>query len=48
MRTKRFLENSITPSLPAFLSPAVLDILVKEYDIHPISDPETDLRNMLS
>lgn len=36
------------PSLPAFLSPAVLDILVKEYDIHPISDPETDLRNMLS
>lgn len=35
------------PSLPAFLSPAVLDILVREYDIHPISDPEEDMRAML-
>lgn len=35
------------PSLPAFVSPAVLDVLVKNYDIHPISDPESDMRAML-
>ena len=35
------------PSLPAFLSPAVLDFLVKEYDIHPISDYESDMKAML-
>lgn len=35
------------PSLPAFLSPAVLDFLVKEYDIHPVSDAQSDLKALL-
>ena len=35
------------PKLPAFLSPGVLDMLVKEYRIHPVSDPESDLREIL-
>ena len=36
------------PTLPAFLSPNVADFLVKEYDIHPISTPEADLKEILS
>ena len=35
------------PSLPAFLSDDVLQLLVKEYNIHPISTPEQDLAQML-
>ncbi|MGI6498262.1 MAG: hydroxylamine reductase [Oscillospiraceae bacterium] len=35
------------PTLPAFLSPNVLNFLVKEYDIHPISTPEADLKAIL-
>jgi hydroxylamine reductase len=35
------------PSLPAFLSPNVLDTLVKNYDIKPISTPEADLQAIL-
>lgn len=35
------------PSLPAFVSPAVLDVLVKEFDVHPISDPKADMAAML-
>jgi hydroxylamine reductase len=35
------------PSLPAFLSPAVLDTLVKTFDIKPISTPEADLKAIL-
>ncbi|MCH3967864.1 MAG: hydroxylamine reductase [Atopobiaceae bacterium] len=35
------------PTLPAFLSPNVLDILVKRYGISPISTPEADLVQML-
>ena len=35
------------PSLPAFLSEDVLQFLVKEYQIHPISTPEQDLAQML-
>lgn len=35
------------PSLPAFLSEDVLQLLVKEYQIHPISTPEQDLAQML-
>jgi hydroxylamine reductase len=35
------------PSLPAFLSPAVLNTLVKTFDIKPISTPEADLRAIL-
>ncbi len=36
------------PKLPAFLSPNVADFLVKKYDIHPISTPEADLKEILS
>ena len=35
------------PSLPAFLSPAVLDTLVRTFDIKPISTPEADLKAIL-
>lgn len=31
------------PTLPAFVSPGVLEVLVKEFDIRPISTPEDDL-----
>ena len=35
------------PTLPAFLSENVLNLLVKEYGIHPISTPEEDLKAIL-
>jgi hydroxylamine reductase len=35
------------PSLPAFLTPAVLDVLVKNYDIKPITTPDEDIRAIL-
>ena len=35
------------PSLPAFLTPNVLDILVKNFDIKPISTPDEDLKAIL-
>ena len=35
------------PSVPAFLSPDVLQFLVEKYHIHPISTPEADLAQML-
>jgi hydroxylamine reductase len=35
------------PSLPAFISPNVLDVLVKNFNIMPISTPEEDLRAIL-
>ncbi len=35
------------PSLPAFLSPAVLDTLVKTFDIKPITTPDQDLKAIL-
>ena len=35
------------PSLPAFLSPNVLDTLVKTFDIKPISTPDADLKAIL-
>ena len=35
------------PSLPAFLTPNVLDTLVKKFDIKPISSPDEDLRAIL-
>jgi len=34
------------PSLPAFISPNVLKVLIDKFNIHPISDPETDLKAM--
>ena len=35
------------PSLPAFLSPAVLDTLVKNFNIKPITTPDADLKAIL-
>ncbi|CAK7027543.1 MAG: Hydroxylamine reductase [Paraeggerthella hongkongensis] len=35
------------PTLPAFVSPAVLDVLVREFDVHPVGDPEHDLAAIL-
>lgn len=35
------------PKLPAFLSKGVLDILVNEYRIHPVTDPVSDLNQIL-
>ncbi|MDQ7033201.1 MAG: hydroxylamine reductase [Desulfonauticus sp.] len=35
------------PTLPAFISPKVLDYLVKNYDLKPISTPEEDLKAIL-
>jgi hydroxylamine reductase len=35
------------PSLPAFVSPGVLDFLVKQFNIKPISTPEKDLAEIL-
>lgn len=37
----------IGPSLPAFVSPAVLDVLVKEFNLMPITTAEKDLATML-
>lgn len=35
------------PSLPAFVSPAVLQVLVEKYDIKPITSPQEDLKAIL-
>lgn len=35
------------PSLPAFLTPNVLDVLVKNFNIKPISTPDEDLKAIL-
>ena len=37
----------IGPSLPAFVSPNVLKVLVENYNIAPISTPEADLAKLL-
>jgi hydroxylamine reductase len=35
------------PSLPAFISPHVLDVLVKNFNIMPVSTPKADLKAIL-
>ena len=35
------------PTLPAFLSPTVLNVLVEKFNIKPISTPEADLKAIL-
>jgi hydroxylamine reductase len=35
------------PSLPAFVSPAILDFLVENFQLAPISTPEEDLKRIL-
>ena len=41
-------DIKLGPTLPAFVSPNVLDILVREFGISPISTPEEDLTALLS
>ena len=36
------------PSLPAFITPNVLKVLVDKYNIKPISTPDEDLKAILS
>ena len=36
------------PSLPAFVSPAVLNVLVENFDIKPITDPDTDVAAIMA
>lgn len=36
------------PSLPVFITPAVLDVLVQKFNITPITTPEADLEAMLA
>ena len=36
------------PTLPAFLSPNVVDVLVKAYDLKPIGSVEEDVQAMLA
>jgi hydroxylamine reductase len=36
------------PSLPAFVSPAVLDVLVRSFDLKPITTAEEDLKAILA
>jgi hydroxylamine reductase len=35
------------PSLPAFITPAVLDVLVKNFNVAPVSTPDEDLKAIL-
>ena len=35
------------PSLPAFITPNVLDVLVKTFNIMPITTPDEDLKAIL-
>jgi hydroxylamine reductase len=35
------------PTLPAFVTPAVLNVLVEKFNIMPITTPEQDLNTIL-
>ncbi len=37
----------IGPTLPAFISANVLKVLVENFNIRPVTTPETDLREIL-
>lgn len=36
------------PSLPAFITPNILKVLINKFNIQPISSPEEDLKNLLA
>ena len=38
----------VGPTLPAFISPNMVDVLVKAYDLKPIDTAETDVRAMMA
>ena len=35
------------PTLPAFITPNILEVLVKNFDLKPISTPDADLKAIL-
>ncbi|MFI4911702.1 MAG: hydroxylamine reductase [Sedimentisphaeraceae bacterium JB056] len=42
------IENmKLGPTLPAFVTPAVLNVLVEKFKIAPVTDPESDLKEIL-
>ena len=41
-------DMRLGPSLPAFVTPAILDVLVENFDIKPISTPQQDLEAILA
>lgn len=43
-----FKNLRLGPTLPAFLSPNVAKKLVETFDIKGITDPQTDIRAMMS
>ncbi|WP_307188841.1 hypothetical protein [Caldicellulosiruptor morganii] len=40
--------GQLGPSLPAFVSPNILQVLVEKFNIKPISNPENDLNEILN
>jgi hydroxylamine reductase len=40
-------DMRLGPTLPAFVTPNVLDVLVKNFDIKPITTPDEDLKAIL-
>ncbi len=40
-------DMRLGPTLPAFISPNVLDVLVKNFDLKPITTPDEDLKAIL-
>ncbi len=40
-------DMRLGPSLPAFVTPPVLDVLVKTFNIAPITTPQEDLKAIL-
>jgi hydroxylamine reductase len=40
-------DMRLGPSLPAFISPNILNVLVEKFDIKPISTPDEDLKAIL-
>jgi hydroxylamine reductase len=42
------IENMrLGPSLPAFITPGILNVLVEKFNIQPITTPEEDLEDIL-
>ena len=41
-------DIKLGPTLPAFVSPGVLEVLVEKFGIGPIASPEADLAQLLA
>ena len=41
-------DIKLGPTLPAFVSPGVLELLVEKFSIGPIASPEADLAQLLA